>query len=318
MATQETFSNYYILTGSGSYSITNNAGYTGSGGNYTVNDNQDGVSDGLTSPGGSIQFYSAYGNTNYSGTLVGTTANGVVIQRGGFTYLFTNASYSLGQSGITPNTSDPYNYCFLEGTLIQTPEGERTVESLKMGDKVLSADGRELTVRWMGHETIRNGIGASVHKAPIKIAQGAFGNGLPHRDLWVSNAHAFLLDGHLVVASALVNGDTITSVPYAELPAEFTYWHIETEEHELVVANGVAAETLSGAPERKDFDNYDSYVAQFGADRIIQPMNYPRIKDVSQMPDSLVAQFNLKRAELDWDSLLDDSDSTVMLKQANR
>lgn len=192
-----------------------------------------------------------------------------------------------------------------------------TVETLKMGDTVLSADGRELTVRWMGHETVRNGIGASIHKAPVKISAGAFGGGLPSSDLYVSNAHAFLLDEHLVVASALINGETITAVPFSELPAEYTYWHIETEEHELVVANGVAAETLSGAPERKDFDNYDSYIAQYGVDRIIQPMAYPRIKDVAQMPESLIERFKLQRPELDWDSLLNESAVGVVLKQAN-
>ncbi|HIM20495.1 MAG TPA: Hint domain-containing protein [Rhodospirillales bacterium] len=317
MATQETFSNYYLLTGSGSYSITGNSTYTATGGSFTINDNQDASADGLTNPGDNLQFFSNYTGSNVTGTLVGTTPNGVVVSRGGYNYLFTNSTYSLNQSGISPNTSDPYNYCFLEGTSINTPEGTRPVESIEMGDKVLSADGRELTVRWMGHETVRNGIGASIHKAPIKISAGAFGDGLPVSDLYVSNAHAFLLDGHLVVASALINGEIITAVPFSEMPSEFTYWHIETEEHELVVANGVAAETLSGAPERKDFDNYDSYVAQYGADRIIQPMAYPRIKDVAQMPESLVERFNLEKPALNWDELLDADGAEVVLKQAN-
>ncbi|WOD09317.1 Hint domain-containing protein [Marinomonas sp. GJ51-6] len=232
----------------------------------------------------------------------------------GGSFLLTNTSYGSSQN-ITINTTDPYTYCFLAGTQINTPEGERLVEEIAIGDKVLAADGRELTVRWMGHETIYNGIGASVHKTPVKISSGAMGDGLPHCDLYVSNAHAFLIDGHLVVASALINGDTITSVPFAELPESYTYWHIETDAHELVVANGVVAETLSGAPERKDFDNYDSYIAEFGADRIIPPMAYPRIKDVAQLPDAILARFGLERPSFGWEQLLDDDNTTVCLAQ---
>tara|TARA_Y100001934_G_scaffold271140_1_gene357196 strand:- start:3695 stop:4615 length:921 start_codon:yes stop_codon:yes gene_type:complete len=305
MATTESFSNLVLL-----YKGTNNV-YNSFSGSYTVNDSADG-NDGQTAVGDSVYFVQ-YSNS-YS--LVGTTANGVVISGPVYDYLITDGSYSNGDM-VSVNTTDPYNYCFLEGTSINTPEGTRPVESIKIGDTVLSADGRELTVRWMGHETVRNGIGASIHKAPIKISAGAFGDGLPVSDLYVSNAHAFLLDGHLVVASALINGETITAVPFSDMPSEFTYWHIETEEHELVVANGVAAETLSGAPERKDFDNYDSYVAQYGADRIIQPMAYPRIKDVAQLPESLLERFNLARPALDWDALLNEDDADVVLKQAN-
>ncbi len=306
MSTTETFSNLVLLDKG-----TNNVYYSYNGSSYTVNDSADG-NDGQTAVGNNVfvvDFTNSY-------TLLGTTANGVVVSGPSYDYLFTNATYSIGNS-VSINTTDPYNYCFLEGTLINTPEGERPVESIKMGDKVMSADGRELTVRWMGYETIRNGIGASIHKAPIRISAGAFGDGLPLSDLYVSNAHAFLLDGHLVVASALINGETITAVPFSDMPSEFTYWHIETEEHELVVANGVAAETLSGAPERKDFDNYDSYVAQYGADRVIQPMAYPRIKDVAQLPESLLERFNLARPALDWEAFLNEGDADVVLKQAN-
>lgn len=306
MSTTETFNNFVTLQKG-----TNNVYNSYNGFTLTVNDSADG-NDGQTAVGNNVyvvDFSNSY-------TLLGTTANGVVVSGPVHDYLFTNGTYSTGNS-VSINTTDPYNYCFLEGTSINTPEGERPVETIKIGDKVMSADGRELTVRWMGHETVRNRIGASIHKAPVKITAGAFGDGLPVNDLYVSNAHAFLLDGHLVVASALINGETITAVPFAEMPSEFTYWHIETEEHELVIANGVAAETLSGAPERKDFDNYDSYVAQYGADRIIQPMAYQRIKDVAQMPESLLERFNLEKPALNWDELLNEDGAEVLLKQAN-
>ncbi|MEP1554871.1 MAG: Hint domain-containing protein [Paraglaciecola sp.] len=306
MSTSESFANLFRLN-PGSYTIAGS--YIGS--SYTISDTADGNSDGTTAVGDSV-----YGQFVGNMTLIGTSPNGIIAQSSGNFYLFTDSTYSFGQS-IPVDTSSPYTYCFLAGTQINTPEGECSVEEIAIGDKVLAADGRMLTVRWMGHETIYNGIGASVHKAPVKISTGAMGNGLPHSDLYVSNAHAFLIDGHLVIASALINGDTITSVPFAELPEQYTYWHIETDAHELVVANGVAAETLSGAPERKDFDNYDSYIAEFGADRIIPSMAYPRIKDVAQLPDAILARFGLARPSLDWEQLLDDDNASVCLAQGN-
>lgn len=286
----------------------------------TLTDNQDGTSDGVVANGDSITFLNEDGFSRV-GTVIGTTDNGVVIERTSFEgtiqYLATNTAYSAGAPLQNYDSNGSVSFCFLEGTLILTPEGEKTVESLKQGDQVITADGRTITIHWMGYETIRNGICTSIHNAPVKISQGAFGGGLPHSDLYVSNAHAFLLDGHLVVASALINGETITSVPFSDMPSEFAYWHIEAQDHELVVANGVAAETLSGAPERKNFDNYDSYVAQYGADRIIQPMAYPRIKDVAQMPESLLERFNLEKPALNWDELLNADGAQVVLKQAN-
>lgn len=311
MPSQQTFTQWNrvdITTGEvlNQYSIT-----------FEFRDNADGNPNGETPIGDRTYAYESNGNPWGQYVISGTTSNGAILGFGSnYHVLFSNTSYTVG-SFVTINTTDPYTYCFLEGTKIETPSGEQAVQSLKIGDKVLSADGRELTVRWMGHEKIINRIGASVHKAPVKISAGAFGNGLPHSDLYVSNAHAFLLDDHLVVASALINGDTITSVPFSDMPAEFTYWHIETDEHQLVVANGVAAETLAGAPERRDFDNYEQYLAEFGADRIIQPMAYPRIKDVAQVPDSIAARFNLQRPSVDWDSLLDDESASVFLKQSN-
>ena len=286
----------------------------------TLTDNQDGTSDGIVANGDSITFLNE-GGFSRVGTVIGTTDNGVVIERTSFEgtiqYLATNTSYSAGASLQNFNSNGSVPFCFLEGTMISTPQGEKAVESLKQGDQVITADGRTVTVKWMGYETIRNGISPSIHKAPVKISQGAFGDGLPYKDLYVSNAHAFLLDEHLVVASALINENSITAVSFSDMPAEFTYWHIETQDHELLIANGVAAETLSGAPERKNFDNYDSYIAEYGADRIIQPMPYPRIKDVAQMPATLLKRFNLKSPTLDWDTLLDEANAEVVLKQAN-
>jgi hypothetical protein len=70
---------------------------------------------------------------------------------------------------------------------------------------------------------------------------GALGDNTPSRDLLVSPDHALLVDGLLVQAAALVDGIAVRHEP---APAErFTWYHIELEDHALVLAEGTPAET---------------------------------------------------------------------------
>ena len=78
--------------------------------------------------------------------------------------------------------------CFASGTLIETPEGPRFVESLREGDEVNTLDAGPQPIRWVGHVRVP-GDGVN---APIPIARGALGN---IRDLWVSPNHRMLLRG---------------------------------------------------------------------------------------------------------------------------
>ncbi|WP_200306304.1 Hint domain-containing protein, partial [Paracraurococcus ruber] len=44
--------------------------------------------------------------------------------------------------------------CFYPGTRIRTPDGEAAVETLAIGDLVLTADGQARPVRWVGRQTV--------------------------------------------------------------------------------------------------------------------------------------------------------------------
>ncbi|MEM6464441.1 MAG: right-handed parallel beta-helix repeat-containing protein, partial [Pseudomonadota bacterium] len=44
--------------------------------------------------------------------------------------------------------------CFARGTAIATPDGERRVEHLRIGDRVLTGDGRAVPARWIGRQTV--------------------------------------------------------------------------------------------------------------------------------------------------------------------
>ncbi|MEL7115480.1 MAG: Hint domain-containing protein, partial [Pseudomonadota bacterium] len=121
-------------------------------------------------------------------------------------------------------------------------------------------------------------------REPVCITAGAMGGGLPHSDLYVSADHGMVLDGLVINASALVNGDTIRFVSASELPRMFIYYHIETEAHDVILANGAAAETFVDAVSRRDFDNYQEYLELYGTERIIPEMPMPRISSQRLVP----------------------------------
>ena len=178
------------------------------------------------------------------------------------------------------------NLCFVGGTMIATPRGERLVEDLEIGDLVTTADGRAVPVKWIGRQHITRpvNIAHDARLAPVCIAAGTLGN---HSDLYVSADHGMAVDGLVINASALVNGTTIRFVPTSEIPAEFTYYHIETEAHGVILANGAASETFIDAAGRAAFDNHQDYLDLYGTERLITEMNRPRISSQRLVPKAV-------------------------------
>ena len=160
------------------------------------------------------------------------------------------------------------------------------VEALAIGDPVRTADGRTAPVRWVGVQSVVTLFADPLRTLPIRIAAGALGEDLPIRDLCVSPDHALLLDGVLVQAGALVNGTTI--VRETAMPERFTYYHVELDDHSLILAEGVPAETFVDNVTRRRFDNWAEYAALYGEDAAaIAEMDAPRVKSARQLPTAL-------------------------------
>ncbi|GGC89792.1 hypothetical protein GCM10010994_54550 [Chelatococcus reniformis] len=159
------------------------------------------------------------------------------------------------------------------------------MEELAIGDLVLTCDGLAVPVKWIGRQTLMPAFGLSEERRPVFISAGALGEGLPVRDLRVTSDHALLLDGVLVQAGALVNGTTIRRMTPAELGERLVVYHIELDRHDLVVADGVAAETFVDNVARRRFDNYAEFVALYGADdNATGEIDLPRVKSARQLP----------------------------------
>jgi len=211
---------------------------------------------------------------------------------------FTDGSYTPadGPLGLTPAAGGgtDITVCFLAGTRVGTPDGEAAIESLKIGDPVLTADGRTLPIRWIGVDTVSTVFADALRVMPIRIRAGSLGENLPVRDLLVSPDHAMFIDGVLAQAGALVNGVSITRE--AEMPETFKYYHLELAEHCLILAEGAATETFVDNVDRMSFDNWAEHRALFGDINAIVEMDYPRAKSARQVPGAVKATIATRQA----------------------
>lgn len=216
-------------------------------------------------------------------TFVGSTAFGVVFEQDGSYTLLANTE-TIPPGPLTMS-EDTYVVCFLAGTMIATPNGERAVETLQPGDLVLTHDGRAAPVKWLFVQTVSTFFADPRRVAPVRVRAGALGENLPVRDLRVSADHALLIDGVLVHAGALVDGVAIARE--ADLPERFCYYHLELADHSLILAEGVPAETFIDNVGRRAFDNWRAYEAAHGADVVIAELDLPRAISPRQLPPEL-------------------------------
>jgi hypothetical protein len=273
--------------------------------------------------------YTTTGNTIHDNTIVSTDGNGKIggaadynesgMLNGG--NVWSNNHYYLsgdsqfkwgtadtlpefkaatGETGTVsqayPDTSSWMTMCFMPGTMIRTPDGEVAVESLKRGDLVLTADNRAEPVVWIGRRTVSRLFSDPAQVWPIRIRIGALGENVPSRDLLISPDHAILVDGMLVQAGALVNGLSITRE--GKVPATFTYYHVETGDHSLILAENVPAETFVDNADRLAFDNWDEHQAIYPEGKAIVEMPYPRAQSARQLPQATRERLSQRGVEL--------------------
>jgi hypothetical protein len=208
----------------------------GGGGNFLAGGGGGGFGGG---GGGGLGFGGGGGGSYLDASLV--------------THGVESAAANDGNGSVTINA-----VCYVSGTRILTERGEVAVENLTVGDRVVTASRAHRPVRWLGHRRVdcaRHPEPSAVW--PICIQAGAFAQGLPARDLWVSPGHSILVDGVLIQAEKLVNGASITQVPLTSVE----YWHVELDSHDILLAEGLPAESYLDTGNRTGFfNNGGSYV----------------------------------------------------------
>ncbi len=199
-------------------------------------------------PGGGFTAFTEGGiDTNF---VVGTGGSPAA----GETYVVETATDApTPQIGWTYSaTGFSTTACFAAGTRIATPGGEVAVETLQSGDMVTTASGEARAVAWVG----RRGVDCARHPSPksvwpVRVAAGAFAPGRPSRDLFLSPDHAVFAEGVLIPVRLLVNGSTVAQAERARV----SYFHVELETHDLLLAEGLPVESFLDTGNRDAFAN---------------------------------------------------------------
>ena len=181
---------------------------------------------------------------------------------------------------------------FFKGTRIRTPEGDVPVETLSRGDLVMTLAGEARPVAWIGLRTVLARFADPVRCWPIRVRAGALGENIPARDLLLSPDHALLVDRVLIHAGALVNGTSI--LRETEVPPVFVYYHVELEDHALILAENAPAETFIDNVDRLGFDNWAEHEALYPDGAPISEMPYPRAKARRQVPKDIRAALDAR------------------------
>jgi len=148
--------------------------------------------------------------------------------------------------------------------LILTERGEVRVEDLAIGDMVVTISGEAKPIKWIGRRSYAGRFIAGKRDVlPIVVRAGALAPDIPVRDLWLSPGHALLLDGVLVPAEHLVNALTILQ---ADAVDQVEYFHLEFEAHEVILAEGVPAESYVECENRQGFHNAHEFAALYPDD----------------------------------------------------
>ena len=92
-----------------------------------------------------------------------------------------------GQGGNGQGGNGQGLRCFLKGTKISTPSGDRLVQDLRIGDEVQTLAGRK-TIKWIAHNKFTKEEGRAWQDSvmPIRVARFAIDDHTPHCDLYLS------------------------------------------------------------------------------------------------------------------------------------
>ncbi|MCW8843902.1 MAG: Hint domain-containing protein, partial [Rhodobacteraceae bacterium] len=205
----------------------------------------------LQDPATGLTYRALAVNVNNSSPAYGTVEGLAFIDEFppiGVTLNVVSAKEGPSGGSAVDNTEIAAPPCFTPGTLILTLDGARAVETLEVGDLVVTRDRGAQAIRWIGRCAVSQArMRAEPQFRPVRIRAGALGAGAPERDMLVSQQHRILISGwraelctgeaEVLVAAAHLVDDA--AVQIARDVHETVYIHLQFDHHEIVVSDGL-------------------------------------------------------------------------------
>jgi len=236
------------------------------------------------------------GTAFYQGS--GGTYRPIILGSDGKYYILSNSPIPAFPLNNGTLDAVDFTYCYLKDTLILTPEGKKKIQELNINDEILNHDQKSIKIKWIGKQII-NPVFAKLNKElPIKISANAIDINIPERDLFLSPDHSIFLEGLMINAKALVNGHTIYQV--SEWKDDVEYYHIMTENHEIIYSEGVPSETLhlNDEIQLNKFINAYELKEAFPNRLFMERINLPFIQYPRQVPQFIKNKLQLRINEL--------------------
>lgn len=180
-----------------------------------------------------------------------TISNNSLYQQesGGNLYISASPTNSLGTSAVL--------VCFLSGSMIRTSKGDVAVEDIQIGDQVVTFDWRNnqdviRPVIWTGkgHCKVRFDLPDDEAGWPVRVIKNAISDGVPYKDMLITAEHCLFFRDRFVPVRMLVNG---VSIFYDKSITSYDYYHVETEQHSVITADGMLTESYLDTGNRSSF-----------------------------------------------------------------
>ncbi|WP_231866457.1 Hint domain-containing protein [Acetobacter cerevisiae] len=211
----------------------------------------------------STDKFQAVKYVNYAADPDGTQVGLLVhdLTNGGY-YLIANSATTLPAPPPGPNNPDGVILndtivCFLSGSMIRTSKGDVTVENVKIGDEVVVFDWKNnkdalRSIVWVGkaRATVCPGLPDDEAGWPVRVIKDAISDGVPYKDMLITAEHCLFFEGKFVPVRMLVNGQSIF---YDKSITSYDYYHVETEQHSVITADGMLTESYLDTGNRSSF-----------------------------------------------------------------
>ncbi len=198
--------------------------------------------------------------TGVTATSISTLGSGKgVVLNSGATHITLQIPGSLGggfQFTHGAFGTDITTICFCRGTMIDTPQGRIAVENLAVGARVTTLGYHNTRIiTWIGKGKVLATSGQRSAATPVIVRKGALADNMPDLDLHVTKGHSLFIDGVLIPVEFLVNHKTIV---WDERAQEVEIYHVELDQHDVLLANGAPAESYRDDGNRWLFQNANS------------------------------------------------------------